>query len=85
MNAVAPSVTGIARINFTAANTVTNLTGGKDGQRVSITAVNAGSTIVHNLSHIILSGGVNMSMGVYDTLTLENRYGVWYEVGRMTE
>lgn len=57
-----------------------NFTNGFSSQVLTILALH--STTVQNNTNIKLNGAADYVMGVNDTLTLINRSGVWYEIGR---
>ena len=71
--------------NYITANTIatniTNFSNSSEGKRLTIHFGDA-NTVVKNGSTIKLSNGVDFVPRVGDVLYLENRGGVWYEIGR---
>lgn len=77
-----PAVAGksLLRTGNTAATTITNLTGGYNGQEVAILFNDANTTVAHN-STIKLRGGANRLFAAGTTLQLVCLSNVWYEIG----
>jgi hypothetical protein len=63
------------------ATTVTNLTGGRDGQIVSLHHTD-GNTTYQDGTNIFLAGSVNYNPTATSQLRLKRRNGLWYEEGR---
>lgn len=77
------SLRGLERVNLnqSAPATITALTDGMGGQRVTFTAFNGNTTIQHNAS-IKLKGAASATIPNECTLTLQFTNGIWYETGR---
>jgi hypothetical protein len=58
---------------------ITNLTGGIDGMTVSLLAL--GTRTLTNGATMELVGGVNLTLDINDTVVLQLRSGVWYQLG----
>jgi hypothetical protein len=84
---VTPGVNGIATLYLsnTEATSITDLDGEEDGQRVTLIATNANTTLVHS-SAFKLGGSADLAMGAYDAVTLEKAPSsvgdFWIEVSR---
>lgn len=82
-----PSVLAVStlRLNNTGATSITALDDAIDGQRVTVVATNANSTLVHS-STLMLSGSVNVALTAFSSVTFErvpNSISArWIEVGR---
>ncbi|EMG7110111.1 right-handed parallel beta-helix repeat-containing protein [Enterobacter cloacae] len=77
-----PSVWVGPDILINAAVSVTNFTGGKNGQLIRVRLI-SGAGITHNTSTIRLKGGANITSTSGDSIvTLEMRSGVWFEISR---
>ena len=80
-----PAVSGYySRIkhNNGGATTVTNFTGGHDGQMLIMASANGNTTIQHDGTHIALTGATNYVLSATKTLTLILTGGIWVETGR---
>jgi hypothetical protein len=63
----------------TGATTITNLDDGYDGQRVTIKASDANTTIQNN-ANLVLSAGADLIMGLNDSIALI-KVGAWRQIG----
>jgi hypothetical protein len=77
-----PSVSGISFLNISnsSATTITNFTGGVDGQIITLYFNDSNTTITRNNAYLSL--GLNFTSTAYDILTLISFNGLWYEVSR---
>lgn len=92
VNSAQPSVAKRSRwlVDNSAATTITDLLGGKDGQEVILKFQNANTTIEHATgaagTRIRLAGGVNFAGNFHDTLRLVYQgvpaSGSWFEISR---
>lgn len=83
LSGATPGVVGVIRAIATngGATNVTNLTGGYDGQTITIQHTDGNTTYVDG-TNIFLSGSANYNPGATAVLTLTQVAGKWYEVGR---
>jgi len=79
-------VCGVLAVQNTVSTNIINFTGAPSGNNSGIMITlyfgNSNTTLVHNPSLIVLSGGVNFTAVTGSTLTLVNYNGVWYEISR---
>ena len=73
---------GLFKLANTAATKINDITGGMDGEEISIHATNGNATIRHN-STIKLKGSVNFSMTAGENLQLRKNGNLWQEVSRL--
>ena len=77
-----PSVSGVSFLSITNSSptSITNFTGGTEGQILVLWFADANTTVTR--SNAYLSGGVNFTSTANDTLTLLYLSPYWYEVAR---
>jgi hypothetical protein len=80
--ATTPSVTGVSFLSIanSSATSITNFTGGVEGQILVLLFQDSNTTITRDNAY--LSGGVNFTSTASDTLTLIYSSPYWYEVAR---
>jgi len=75
-----PSVTNGKNFLTGGTTTITNFTGGEDGQKIRIIAGH--SVTITDGTNIFLNGSSNFAMTATDTLSLICKSGKWYELRR---
>jgi hypothetical protein len=80
--ATTPSVANITAMSITntSPTTITNFTGGVDGQVIYLIFLDSNTTV--NRSNAYLQGGTNFVSTVRDTLVLLKSGAQWYELSR---
>lgn len=82
-NATTLDVSNVASVSVgnTVATTITSITGGSSGQKVTLVFTN-GQTTIQNNANIKLQGGVDFVAPQYSTLELIYMGTTWYQVSR---
>lgn len=64
------------------AQNITNFVG-TDGQIIYVTFADINTTVKYNASYIVLNPASDYTSTIHGTLTLMNRSGVWYQIGKV--